>query len=245
MKKVLFLLGILTTVFGFSINGFAGWTSDLTGPANNGGTGLPYHIYVPSTQPSAGNGRALMISLHGCVMSHSIMRDRANWEPIADEKGMIVVAIDENNEHTNSCFQWWEEVVADRDGASQSSRIIQLTELIRDNPQYNIDPNQVYISGVSAGAGMSWQTACLAPDIYAGVGLVASPMLRVNSSGGFGYIYKDPTYTRQKCDELAGSYADSLDTFIFSLLQGTSDTVVDPRYLQDNTEGVVEGIMST
>jgi poly(hydroxyalkanoate) depolymerase family esterase len=245
MKRALYSLGILIASFGLCVQGYAGWISNLTGPAEFGGAGLPYHIYIPNSQPTGGNGHALMINLHGCTMSHSIMRDRANWEPIAEEKGMIVVVIDENDEHTNSCFQWWAEAVVDRDGVSQSSRIIQITEMIRDDAQYNIDPNQVYISGLSAGGGMAWQTACLAPDIYAGAGLAAAPMLRVDSSGGFGYIPKLPTYTRQKCDELAGSASDSLDTIIFSLIQGDNDTVVDPRYLEDNTKGIVEGIMST
>ncbi|MGR5503972.1 PHB depolymerase family esterase, partial [Vibrio sp. DNB22_10_4] len=53
--------------------------------------------------------------------------------------------------------------------------LLDLVNRFVTNAQYAIDPNQVYVAGLSSGGGMTMVLGCIAPDIFAGIGINAGP----------------------------------------------------------------------
>jgi poly(3-hydroxybutyrate) depolymerase len=45
--------------------------------------GMSVELYVPATAPKLENKRALMISLHGCVQTNTVLRDHGNWKGLS------------------------------------------------------------------------------------------------------------------------------------------------------------------
>ncbi|RPI71261.1 MAG: hypothetical protein EHM38_04140, partial [Geobacteraceae bacterium] len=68
----------------FSAHAWAGTWRNIS--AGN----MSVELYVPATAPKLADKRALMISLHGCVQTNTVLRDQGNWSATADEYGMVV-----------------------------------------------------------------------------------------------------------------------------------------------------------
>lgn len=59
--------------------------------------GMSVRLYVPESAPALEEGRALMIGLHGCVQSASVLQQAGNWQATADAYGMVVALPDAPN----------------------------------------------------------------------------------------------------------------------------------------------------
>lgn len=189
------------------------------------------YIYRPVTSPLLNNKRALMINLHGCLMSNSDMKKYADWQPTADQYGMVVVLPDapEKGPRTYNCWDYYGENHVRSN--KFNDEIISLALDIRNRSNLNIDPNQVYITGFSSGGGQANVIACLAPDIFAGVGSSAGPGLGTTHTQ-FNTVPMDYS-SRDKaalCRQLAGDNASYLDTQLYSSIHGEADSIVSPEY---------------
>jgi hypothetical protein len=98
-------------------------------------------------------------------------------------------------------------------------------------PELNIDPNQVYITGFSSGGGQANVMACLAADIFAGVGSSAGPGLGTSSSqySSVPWNYSDQDKA-SLCNNISGNYASNVSTQIYSIIHGSSDPTVAPGF---------------
>jgi len=96
----------------------------------------------------------------------------------------------------------------------------------------------VYISGLSSGAAFANTTACIAPDIYAGMGVSAGPSIGTSSSGAIGSC--ESANVALRCQQYAGSYSSFLDTQVASIAFGDADTTVDQCYNRQNAEGMAD-----
>lgn len=220
-------------------------------------------IYSPNSpiedSPGAINGkRALIVNLHGCDQTHLQLKDHGNWEAVAEQYGAVIaIPWVENGYLEPNCWHY--------DGAEDSSNhardVIALTKTLIARPTLNIDPLQVYITGLSSGAAMALQVACEAPDIYAGTGAVAGPS--VGSSQGRALMPKSSLEVLDKfvpppnvrgaineCLQLAGNKRNAFDTQIASLVYGDMDldgpkpasgaagqrSLVSIKWTEDNVE---------
>jgi poly(3-hydroxybutyrate) depolymerase len=183
------------------------------------------HIYRPTTAPLVNNKRALMINLHGCDMNNTDMKNYADWKATADQFGMVVVLPDTPGSANYNCWDYY--------GSNHTrtnkyhNEIINLANELISRSELNIDSNQVYITGFSSGGGQANVIACLAPDIFAGVGSSAGPGLGTTS---YQYSIVPLNYSEASqaasCQNLAGSYSAYLSTQIYSTIHGNSDTAV-------------------
>ena len=146
----------------FSQPSFAGsWQQNVSiGGFNN------VHIYTPDTQSSIGNGHSLMLVLHGCVQPINNYLT-ANLEDAAEAHGMVIAVPDAMNKAGYSCWSYWQGAINRSSGDYKN--LINLANALSGDATRNIDPKQVYIAGLSSGAAMAAQTACVAPDVFAGV----------------------------------------------------------------------------
>ncbi len=185
------------------------------------------HIYVPSTSGVVNNKRALMLNLHGCSMSNTDMKNNAGWEDIADDKGMVVAMPDVPGNGVNGdCWDYYGE--SHTRSNKYNNEIIDLANELIGRTNLNIDADQVYITGFSSGGGQSIVIACLAPDIFAGVGAHSGPGLGTsNTQYGLVPWNYDEQDQADVCEDLAGTtYSGDFDTQLYSTIHGQSDYTV-------------------
>ncbi|XQW86423.1 PHB depolymerase family esterase [Thalassotalea piscium] len=189
------------------------------------------HIYQPTTTPLINNKRALMINLHGCLMSNTNMKEHAGWSQVADKFGMVVALPDVPDRGAFS-IDCWDYYGSDHTRLNKyNNDIIQLALELIKRPELNIDPDQVYITGFSSGGGQVNVIACLAPDIFSGVGSASGPGLGTTATQ---YANVPSHYSNIKqaksCQDMAGKYSPNFATQIYSTIHGSADTTVAPNF---------------
>ncbi len=191
------------------------------------------NIYTPDTVSPVGGGRALLIVLHGCTQAHTAFSG-ARLEVAAETHGMVVAVPDAMHKAGFSCWDYWNSTKSR--GFNDYAKLIALATALRQTR--DIDPDQVYIAGLSSGAAFAAQTACLAPDIFAGVAPSAGPAIGTSSGGAVSTCenVSAPVF-KQRCETYAGTHAPHLATQIAVIAHGTSDTTVNTCYNEMSANG--------
>jgi poly(3-hydroxybutyrate) depolymerase len=185
-------------------------------------------VYTPRSAGSYPTGRGLMIGLHGCTQQNTALRDRGNWEPAADRFG-VVVALPQvpNGGVIAGCWDYYganHTRTSRHDGA-----VLAIVDALLDDASLDVDPAQVYVSGLSSGGGQAMVLGCLAPDVFAGVGVNAGPTVGTQSSE-IARVATNQTAASTTCRRLAGAAAASFDTQLTSVIAGTQDFIVAQGY---------------
>lgn len=236
----------LTASFTINSNGGGGLTpgsgtwkaeTNLFGLANAS-------VYVPKNPNPAvlGGRRALMLSLHGCLQSaNDVVNRHFNWEDVAEQYGMVVVAPTTPSagrvvSYPSNCWNWFG--TSHSRTADDVGKLLQLVEAIKSRSELSIDPAQVYVSGLSAGGGETHVLACIAPDVFAGMGLNAAPALGSTASGVSVAPTRSAADVAATCRQLAGSNASLLGSQVASVIYGSSDSVVNTGHDVVNADGM-------
>jgi len=234
------LIGLAFSASAFALTPGSGtWVKETAtyGPPN-----LPdAYVYVPkNTAPSVLAGkRALMLSLPGCGQSSAnIINKGFNWETTAEQYGMVVIAssIPSGGSRSSGCWDW----VGDQTRTGRDVKpLIDLVNAVKGRTNLDIDPNQVYVSGLSSGAAQTHIMGCAYPDVFAAVIPNAGPALGGTSTS----IFSDPTITAQQvvdnCKKYNGNnYNSYFNTQLFVNVYGSGDTTVKPSHNVRNRDGM-------
>ena len=213
------------------------WSANQTWAADsvNGGS-LTGYFYWPATQPTLGGKRALVLVLHGCAqtaandMIDSTSDKGFNWKPVADQYGAVILAPNATgNVYGSHC---WDYSNTNHNRTSgHDAVLLNLINRFVTNATYAIDPNQVYVAGLSSGGGETMVLGCMAPDIFAGVGINAGPPPGT-TTGQIGIVPSgySATTAANNCKNLAGGNLAKFATQITSVVWGTSDFTVAQGY---------------
>lgn len=109
----------------------------------------------------------LVISLHGAGGSPALQRTISRWNDLADREGFIVVY--PAGRDTAGPRVW------NMTSARDPKYIADLIDKMR--AEHDIDPNRIYVNGLSNGGGMSWALSCTMPNRFAAVGMVGAALL--------------------------------------------------------------------
>ena len=191
------------------------------------------NIYTPDSSSPIGNGKALLILLHGCVQPIENYLT-ANLSDAAEEFGMVVAVPEAMNKAGYNCWSYWQGEKSR--SAGDYANLINLANTLSGESDRGIDPDQVYIAGLSSGAVFANTTACLAPDVFAGMGISAGPSIGTSASGALGPCEKADVASR--CRSYAGKYSPHFATQIASIAHGREDTVVNQCYNEQNASGM-------
>lgn len=149
-------------------------------------------VYTPSSfSTRVPNRRGLVFHLMGCGQTPFQVAQASGWPDAAEAYGLvIVVPATVNPANPNNDAPQVECLNYGYDGAygvrnptrtdADHAAIIDAAQRLGTDPQYAnyaIDPNQVYVAGLSAGGAVSTQVACMAPDVFAGFATAAAPGL--------------------------------------------------------------------
>ena len=194
------------------------------------------HVYTPDSTSPVGNGRALLLVLHGCTQSIDAFLT-ANLEDAAEAHGMVIAVPDAMNKAGFSCWSYWQGAISRSSG--DYANLIGLAQALASDSSKSIDADQVYISGLSSGATFAAQAGCVAPDIFAGVAPSAGPTIGTSSSGAIGTCESvSPALFESRCRSYANASVESfLDTQIAVVAHGDNDTTVSTCYNQQNANG--------
>lgn len=131
-----------------------------------------YLLHVPGSY-DASTPVPLVITLHGFAQWPANQAYVSQWNKLADEEGFIVVY----PSGTGFPKRWrasWDE--SDPQAVDKEVQYFKdlLDQLSRD---YKIDPEQIFVNGLSNGAGMALRLACELPERVAAIGGVAGAYL--------------------------------------------------------------------
>lgn len=194
--------------------------------------GVDTRIYTPASLSPIGSGRGLMIGLHGCNQTADQLKDHANLEHTADDFGIVMVLPNVPGGGIYAgCWNYYGPIHTRTSG--HEGDVIEMVEALRDDPSYLVDPGQIYLAGFSAGAGEAVVLGCLAPDLFAGVGVAAGPAAGTTGDQ-IGQVGTTLEQAGTVCTSLAGGHADDFATQLAVTYADTGDFVVAQGYAELN-----------
>lgn len=128
---------------------------------------LTYKVFTPSG-PGA-RRHDLVVVLPGAGETADTAAHRSQWNSVARRFG-FTVAYPEQNPAYDSTRKWdWATASRQGRGNREASLIAGITRTVM--ARQDVDPQHVFIMGISAGAGMAGAMAVVYPELYAALGL--------------------------------------------------------------------------
>jgi poly(3-hydroxybutyrate) depolymerase len=221
------------------------------------------YLYLPQSQPQAEKAqpikvkarsrqakpalakkRVLMLVLHGCKQTASgdILGNRAGWEPVADQYNMILAAPDVPQTNTPGsrlvagCWDWFG--TQHERGTRDVGALADMINGLKARPDLNIDPNQIYVVGLSSGAAIAQVLSCSYPELIAGVGLHSAPAMGSNIPEVFFPPKIAADAIADNCRQYAGDQKAAFASQIASILHGSQDQMVNRLHAERNRDAL-------
>lgn len=113
----------------------------------------------------------LVVILHGCTQSAGGYDKASGWSKLADEHGFaLLFPAQRRANNANGCFNWF-EASDTRRNSGETLSILQMIGTIE--ARHAIDPDRIFITGLSAGGAMAATLLATYPEIFAGGAIIA------------------------------------------------------------------------
>jgi acetylxylan esterase len=172
--KALLAAALLPVVAGVVLLGAqpasAATLTQVTGFGNNP-SNLNMYVYVPNNVSAR---PALLVAVHYCTGTASALFSGYfhDYVTAADQFGYIIVFPEATR--SGQCFDVYSPQALQRGGGSDPVGILSMVNYAKQ--RYNVDPNRVFVSGVSSGAMMTDVLAAEYPDVFkAGAAFMGVP----------------------------------------------------------------------
>jgi poly(hydroxyalkanoate) depolymerase family esterase len=127
-----------------------------------------WRLWVPSGYDAA-KRHALVVMLHGCTQDPNDLARGTRVTEHADRRDILVLLPEQPvSANVKKCWSWYDPANQQRD-AGEPALIAGMTRQVMGD--WAVDPQRVYLGGISAGAAMAALVAVSYPDVYAAVAL--------------------------------------------------------------------------
>ena len=204
---------------------------EVTGFGSNPGA-LRMFRYVPDGLPS---GRPVVVALHGCTQDAAGYGTGSGWIQLADRWGFsVVLPQQQSGNNSSNCFDWFQSGDMER-GQGEAASVAQMVD--RQLADAGSDGSRVYVTGLSAGGGMTAVMMAAYPEKFAAGGVVAGLPYGCAQAAASPWVcmYVGATQTAQQWGDRVRAarqgYGGPWPTL--TVFQGTADSTVKPVNMTD------------
>jgi poly(hydroxyalkanoate) depolymerase family esterase len=147
-----------------------------SGTVTSNGNDFEYILYTPTTYRKR-EGAPLLVAVHGCQTTAEQQMRVSLYNQLAERKGFVVLYPDVDAVGRalpgplNQCWKFPDPTSYFR-GTGDAAAIADMTQFAM--AKRAIDPDRVYLAGISAGGLMASIEAAAYPDLYAAVAVMSS-----------------------------------------------------------------------
>lgn len=116
-------------------------------------------------------GSAMIVVLHGCTQDAAAYDHGSGWSDLADRNGFALLYPEQSRANNPAgCFNWFmpDDI---RRGRGEAMSIHQMIAAMIE--AHDLDPQRIYITGLSAGAAMAMAMLATYPELFAGGAIIA------------------------------------------------------------------------
>jgi len=190
----------------------------------------PYFVYTPETYRVEAPV-PLFVMLHGCTQTALDFATGTSMNQLAEKQGFIVMYPQQTTKYNQGlCWNWFLPSNQQRGSGEPASIVGMIQSLQLNTANWTIDPNRIYVTGISAGAAMSVILGATYPDVFAAIGVhsgleyqAATNLVqaaKVMHRGG-----PDPLRQGSVAYTAMSNHSRVVPTIVF---HGTADTIVAP-----------------
>jgi poly(hydroxyalkanoate) depolymerase family esterase len=204
---------------------------EVTGFGSDPGA-LRMFRYVPDGLPS---GRPVVVALHGCTQDAAGYGTGSGWTRLADRWGFSLVLPQQTTaNNASSCFDWFQSGDMER-GQGEAASIAQMVD--RQLADVGGDASRVYVTGLSAGGGMTAVMMADYPEKFAAGGVVAGLPYGCAQAAGSPWVcmYVGATQTAKQWGDRVrvARTGDTGPLPTLTVFQGSADHTVKPVNMTD------------
>ncbi len=128
-----------------------------------------YMLYIPAGAGAADKPLPLVVMLHGCTQTPDDFAAGTAMNDAAQAQGCYVLYPAQSQQaNPQRCWNWFKHNHQQR-GSGEPALLASMTQTVMK--QHGVDPQRVFIAGLSAGGAMAAIVAAAYPEIFAAVGV--------------------------------------------------------------------------
>ena len=187
---------------------------------------LKMFAYVPEQLPRAS---ALVVVLHGCGQTAPGYDFGTGWSTLANRYGFALLMPEQQAaNNANTCFNWFNSEDIARDSGEARSIREMIAHMVKT---HRIDSRRVFITGLSAGGGMTSVMLATYPDVFAAGAVIAGLPYSIASNlrEALDGMFHSPARPARELGDLVRNASDYRGPWPkMSVWHGSADRTVNP-----------------
>jgi poly(hydroxyalkanoate) depolymerase family esterase len=156
----------------------------VKGSAHTAAGSRNFRLWVPATY-DARLPCPLVMMLHGCQQGPEDMVAISGMNAVANRNNILVVYPEQSADaNPMRCWNWFDPQHQSR-GAGEPSILAAVIDKVQSS--HNVDPDRVYVAGLSAGAAMAVVLGATYPDLFTAIGVIAGLEFGAGTSPATGH----------------------------------------------------------